>query len=469
MLGRCRAATEGPSQFRNTTKERVLIITYQEFISSPDRGAALLAAVRDYQNSALFRTAKAANAYFAGDNPAVAQKTILQAGTIETRDEQGRRRVRPHARDVVGNRIPGGFLHRFVVQQNQYLLGNGCTLGSPELKAKLGSDFDLVLARMGEQALLHGVCWGYWNTDHLEPLAACAGEYSGFFTLPDEITSQPGLGVQFWRLSAARPLHVRLFEPEGVSLLRCRDERWETLQPRRPYRLTRVTTALGERWEGGNWPRLPLIPFYGNPEHRSELTPAIHAKIDAYDRILSDFADNLDRANDVYWVLNNFSGTADDVAEMLAAIGRIKAVANFSDGTGTSSTAEPHTIEVPFEARRTALELLERELYRDWMALDLQELTSGSLTNVAIRAATSALDQKTDRFEWEAFAFVRSLLRLLGEDTDAIRFTRRSIANDSETVADIAVMRPDIDRRTALRLNPYIQPEEVEPLLREKA
>ena len=92
------------------------------------------------------------------------------------------------------------------------------------------------------------------------------------------------------------------------------------------------------------------------------LTPDIKSKIDAYDRILSDFADNLDRANDVYWVLNNFGGTADDVAEMLAEISRIKAVANLSDGTGGGATAEPRTIEVPYQARQAALNILERAL-----------------------------------------------------------------------------------------------------------
>ena len=30
---------------------------------------------------------------------------------------------------------------------------------------------------------------------------------------------------------------------------------------------------------------------------------------------------------------------------------------------------------------------------------------------------------------------------------------------------DIYRMRQDIDRRTALKLNPYIQPEEIDPLL----
>ncbi len=394
------------------------------------------------------------------------EKALLRAGKVETRDEQGRRRVRARAKDVVGNRVPAAFLHRFVVQQNQYLLGSGCTLAEPGLKERLGTDFDRQLARMGEYALLHGVCWGYWNTNRLEILPRCRDAYSGFFTLDDELTGEAGLGVQFWQLGPERPLYLRLFEADGLSLLRAERGVLHTVKPKRPYLRRRISVLDDVRWEEENWPRLPLVPFWGNPEHRSELTPAIRAKIDAYDRILSDFADNLDRANDVYWVLNNFSGTADDVAEMLEAISRLKAVANYSDGTGTSSTAEPRTIAVPHEARQAALALLEKALYRDWMALDTAELTGGSLTNVAIRAATAALDLKTDRFEWEAFRFVRGLLRLQGIDTDAIRFTRRAIANESETVRDISLMREDIDRRTALRLNPYIQPEEVEEMVR---
>ncbi len=442
------------------------IITYQDYERAADKAAALAEAVAGYKRSAAFRTALEADAYFRGENPTVARKTILQAGKLETRDADGRRRIRAQARDVVGNRIPTAFLHRFVTQQNQFLLGGGCILADPGAKRRLGTDFDRVLARMGEKALLHGVCWGYWNTDHLEMLPACRDALSGFFALPDELTGAPRLGIQFWQLSRERPMRLRLFEEDGLSLWITRDGRPAPDGEKRPYLLRRIRDAKGERLAGGNWPRLPVIPLWANGEHRSELTPSLKAKIDAYDRILSDFADNLDRANDVYWVLNNFSGTADDVAEMLEVISRLKAVANYSDGTGSSSTAEPRTIEVPYAARQAALVLLEKALYRDYMALDTAELTGGSLTNVAIRAAAAGLNLKADRYEWEVFGFVRDLLALLGIDTDAIRFQRQCIANESETVADIAAMRADIDRATALRLNPYIQPEEAEALLR---
>ena len=134
------------------------------------------------------------------------------------------------------------------------------------------------------------------------------------------------------------------------------------------------------------------------------------------------------------------------------------------DGSGNGASAEPHTIEVPYAARREALELLERALYQDYMALDMDALTGGSLTNVAIRAATANLNLKADRYEWQVRQFMESLLALLGIATQDVRFKRQTIANESETVADIAAMRQDIDQRTALRLNPYIQDEEVEAL-----
>ena len=147
----------------------------------------------------------------------------------------------------------------------------------------------------------------------------------------------------------------------------------------------------------------------------------------------------------------------------------MKAVANFTDGSGSGATAEPHTIEVPYMARREALDLLERALYQDYMALDMDAITGGSLTNVAIRAAAANLNLKADRYEWQVRQFVQDLLRLIGHPTEDIRFTRQTITNESEVVKDIYAMRGDIDQRTALRLNPYIQEEEIEPLMDESA
>lgn len=440
-------------------------ITWQDYLGASDKMALLLEAIRRYKASPAFHRALEANCYFRGENSAVARKTILRARKIEGRDASGRRRIRSGTEDVVGNRIASAFLFRFVTQQNQFLLSEGVSLPE-DAKHALGADFDHQLERLGECALLHGCAWGFWNADHIEVIEAAKNAYSGFFPLLDEMTGEMMLGVQFWQIAPDRPMYVRIFDEEGVRILREDRTGLSLAGEKEPYCRTLVEDALESAviTEEG-YGRIPLIPLKANTEAASEFTPAIKAKIDAYDTILSDFADNLDRANDVYWVLNNFGGTMDEVAELLEQINRVKAVANISDGSGNGATAEPRTIEVPYAARREALDLLERALYQDYMALDMDALTGGSLTNVAIRAAAANLNLKADRYEWQVRQFVQNLLSLIGHPTEDIRFNRQTIANESEVVKDIYQMRQDIDQRTALRLNPYIQEEEIEGLM----
>lgn len=238
------------------------------------------------------------------------------------------------------------------------------------------------------------------------------------------------------------------------------------VQPKRAYVQTTLTDAAGTEITGStNYTSLPVVPMYANRERRSELSSAIKAKIDCYDRIVSDFADNLDRANDVYWVLNNFGGSTDEVLATLQTINEIKAVISQSDGMGGAATAEPRTIEVPYQARQTALDLLEKAMYKDYMATNVSELTGGSLTNVAIKVAFSSMDLKANRFEWQVFQFVQNVLRLIGVETEQISFVRTNIANDAETIASIYQMRSDIDQQTALRLNPYILQEDIPDIM----
>lgn len=441
--------------------------TYQDWEKERDRLSMLRTVINAYVGSDEFRYALTAQNYFRGENEEVARKVVLRPQHYERRDGEGRTMVGIGTKEIAGNRISSNYLFRFITQQNQYLLSYGVTLGDASHKERLGKGFDKALESMGEYALVQGLCWGFWNADHLEIIPAARDQCSGLVALLDEMTGLPRLAIQFWRLSDSRPLYVRLFEEDGVTVYRT-DEKGQLTpsEPKRAYKQIVRSDAAGESVVGAeNWSALPVIPLYANTERRSELTFSLKAKIDAYDRILSDFGDNLDRANDVYWVLNNFGGTMKDILEMLEQIQQIRAVANFSDGTGGGSTAEPRTIEVPYAARQTALVLLEKAMYADYMALSMDELTGGSLTNVAIEAAKANLNLKADRYEWQVFSFVRQVLLLNGIDTDEISFKRQGISNDYETVQAIYTMRDDLDRETALRLNPYIQDDMIDGII----
>lgn len=168
----------------------------------------------------------------------------------------------------------------------------------------------------------------------------------------------------------------------------------------------------------------------------------------------------------MYWVLNNFGGSTNEALRVIQEIQEIKLAMSVKsdDGTGASS-AQPHTIEVPYTARQVALDLLEKALYQDAMALSMTELTGGSLTNVAIQTAMTNLNLKCDHYEWQCFAFVQQVLHLMGVDTEEIAFQRQEIVNRSETVQDIYTMRADIDRETALKLNPYISQDDIPAIM----
>ena len=434
-----------------------------------------------YKSSTDFLTGLEANAYFRGENTQIMSKEMLKADVVKaiTKDETGRPVVRKtlNNKSVVGNRISNNFLYRFIVQQNQLLLGNGVTLGNDELKKKLGRAFDTKLQETGEDALLHGVSWGYWNYDHLEFISSVKDAYSGFVALCDEMTSRPMVGIQFWQIDSDKPMGVRLFEIDGVTILRYRgtgDEANATIvEKKRAYKTKIAKDASGEHVIGeSNYPILPVVPLCANSEKRSEFTHNIKSKIDLYDRIMSDFGDNLERANDVYWVLNNFGGTTDDVIEMIDQINKIKAVINQSNAVGGGATAEPRTIEVPYAARSTALELLKKSLYQDYMAMDMDEISGGSLTNVAIQTATSNMNLKADRFEWQCFDFVQNILILVGakeDDLESITFNRRNVTNNTETIQNIYTCRDDVTLEWALRNNPMINPDDVEEILNQKA
>lgn len=446
--------------------------TYQDWLAAPDgdRLKLLEDIVRTYKASDDFKAAQTAEEYFHAENTAVAGKVMMRIRKVRVKGANGRVKTEAGTDDVIGNRIRSNFLFRFVTQQNQYLLGNGVTLQDEDAKKRLGLGFDKAVEQAGEHALLHGVCWGYWNMDHLEVLPAYSDALSGFVALLDERTSAPGVGVQFWQMQGDRPMYIRLFEADGLTEYRQGRDGLVEITPKRAYKQKWIRDAAGSQLIGSeNYGTLPIVPFYASESKRSELTPAIKSKIDLYDNILSDFGDNLDRANDVYWVLNNFGGTSEDIVDMLTEIQRIKAVANLSDGTGSSSTAEPRTIEVPYAARQTALQLLEKALYQDYMAMSMDELTGGSLTNVAIETAMTNLNLKADRYEWQVFRFVQDVLALAGIKTEEITFKRQSIANKSEIVQDIGLMRDYIDDETALKLNPYILQEEIPYILNRTA
>ena len=89
----------------------------------------------------------------------------------------------------------------------------------------------------------------------------------------------------------------------------------------------------------------------------------IKEQIDAYDFIKSGFANDLDDATQIYWLLQNTGGMDDvDLAKFMQRLKTTK-IANIDADEGGALT--PYTVQVPYQSREVYLERLEKDIYND--------------------------------------------------------------------------------------------------------
>lgn len=326
-------------------------------------------------------------------------------------------------------KLCSNFFNRFVLQQVQYLLGNGVSWLDENTANVLGEDFDEKLQLAAHDALVGAVAFGFWNYDHLE-----AFNVREFAPLYDEEDGALKAGVRFWQIDDSKPLRATYYELDGYTDYIRKEGLWEILQDKRPYIIYLKGTDIDglEIYDGENYPTFPIVPLWGNAHKQSELI-GMREQIDAYDLIKSGFANDLDDASQIYWIIQNAGGMDDiDLAKFLDRIKTVKAATVEEDG----ATAEAHTIEVPYNAREAILERLRNDLYDDYMALDVKAIAGGAATATQIRAAYEPINAKADRFEYEIIRFIRQILALAGVD-DIPTFTRSTIINVTEEVSTI--------------------------------
>lgn len=360
-------------------------------------------------------------------------------------------------------KLASNFFNRFVTQENQYLLGNGVMLEDSKHKEALGQDFDNKLQSMGRNALVQGVSFGLWNLDHLDVF-----KLTEFAPLYDEETGALMAGIRFWQIDADKPLRAVLYETDGYTdYIRPKNDDMQVKREKQPYKLIRQKSeaCAEEVLRGENYPGFPIVPMWGNPHHQSELV-GLRQSIDAYDLIKSGFANDLDDAATIYWIINNAGGMDDlDMAQFLERLKTVKAAAlNADDGV----SAEAHTIEVPYESRVAYLQRLESDMYKDYQALDVTSLVGGEKTTVEIKAAYQPLDNKADQFEYCVLDFLRRLFEIVGID-DNPTFQRNQIANLSEQTQMVLMAAEYLDEEMILKKLPWMTAEEIEDMQKRKA
>lgn len=321
--------------------------------------------------------------------------------------------------------------HRFIVQENQFLLGNGVSWENKDTAGKLGTqeyNFDTQLSILGKNALVHGVSFGFFNLDHLEIFSLFE-----FVPLYDEENGAMRAGIRFWQVASDKPLRATLYEEDGYTDYIWDNGEGKTLSPKRAYKLKIAKNeADGERiYDAENYPSFPIVPLWGNSEHQSEIV-GLREQIDCYDLIKSGYANTVDEASIVYWTIQNAGGMDDvDLAKFVERMKTLHAAT-----TDDMVNASSHTQDAPYASREALLERLDKDLYRDAMALNTETIAGGAVTATQIKAAYEPLNSKADDFEYQIAKFISAILFLAGVD-DKPTFTRSVLVNASETIQNI--------------------------------
>jgi hypothetical protein len=347
-----------------------------------------------------------------------------------------------------------------VNQENQYLLGEGVIFSNESTKEKLGDDFDQDVMEAGHAALVGGVSFGFWNHDRLDVF-----KITEFVPLYDEESGALAAGIRFWRVSDEKPRRYVLYEVDGYTdYVRPKDGEMQVLHEKRPYILHYAHSEIDGTtiYDGENYESFPIVPLWANNYRQSELV-GIKEDIDCYDLIKSGFANDIDQASLIYWLIEGAGGMDDvDLSQFLDRLKTVGAAA-----VGEEQTVTAHTQDVPYEAREAYLTRLESDLYKDFQALDVSTLAGGQKTATEIKAAYEPLDRKADLFENCVRKWLRDILALAGVD-DTFTFKRVRIENETEETQNVLLAAPLIGDEAAIRHIPWLTPDEVIDILAER-
>lgn len=428
--------------------------TYEDLLKVAEQPTRLMdfvrEAINDHKTSILYKEAVVAYDYYRKRNTTITQyqKLLYTLSGEAVPDNYS-----------ANYKFINAFFPIFIKQEASHLLGEGVVFNDSKTKEKLGGDkFDNALMKAGLASLWGGVSFGFFNLDHIDIF-----KVTEFVPLLGEEDGGLHAGIRFWQLASNKPLRATLYLEDGFIEYRWKDGEGEIIKEKTPYVQIVQTSEMDgtEIIDGQNYPSFPIVPLWANEEHQSEFT-GLREKIDGYDLIQSGFANDLDDLSQIYWVIQNAGGMDDvDLAKFIERMKTVRA-STVDDG---GATAEAHTIEVPYNARQTALDMIRDSLYRDAMALDTDKISAGNVTATAIEASYENLTLKCDGFESCVTDFIYALLALVGID-DSPTFKRSKIINMAEDTQMVLNSAMYLDNETILKHLPFLNHDEIEDILK---
>lgn len=161
-----------------------------------------------------------------------------------------------------------------------------------------------------------------------------------------------------------------------------------------------------------------FIPFFrlDNCQKQFSGLKSIKELIDDYDLMSCGLSNNLQDAQEYLVVVSGFQG--DNMEELIQNTKTKKHI-----GVDENGGVEFKTVDVPYDARKTKLELDEKNIYRFGMGFNSAQLGDGNITNIVIKSRYALLDLKCNKLEIRLRQFLRKILKVILAEINQINET----------------------------------------------
>ncbi len=201
---------------------------------------------------------------------------------------------------------------------------------------------------------------------------------------------------------------------------------------------------------GKGWGRPPFAVLYNNPQMRTDLQP-IKADIDIYDVVKSDWANNLEDFQAMWWVVKNYGGA--DLKEFQEDLKQKHAIKVGDDGE-----VDMKTLDIPYEAKLEFIKLAKADIFRDGMGVNMSEI-NGAVTATEIRAMFYNLSMKATKTERMVNRFLQDALFFYGyvDTTDfEVTYNRDMIVDELSIIESISKLKGTVSDRTLYEQIPWV-------------
>lgn len=349
-------------------------------------------------------------------------------------------------------KISHPFFRLLVDQQAQYMLsGHGGFVKSdiPELQTELDAYFnenESFVAELSELlvgAVSTGYAYMYAYKDESDRTAFQAADSIGVVEVREKETEDKCAYVIYWYIDRIgkdnkKVKRIQVWDNEKTYYFKQENE--GKIEPDNCFAQKESGKQVNERkhiiyendGENGIEDKgYGVIPFFRLDNGKKQISglKPIKDLIDDYDLMNAGLSNNIQDTNEALYVVRGFQG--DNLDELMTNIKAKKHI-----GVDDEGGIDIKTVDIPVEARKTKMEVDEKNIFRFGQGVNTEALKDTSATtSIAIKSAYANLDLKCDGLQPFLLQFMRKLLKLVLKeinDTNDTDYEQKDVYFDFE-------------------------------------